>query len=277
MKILRLFVFSLNCLTTSFPLWSTVTEARETSAVKKEGLQAVAGTHLVWFAGGHLSVRVQDVPLGDLLDEIAGKGGLTVVRYVALDRRVTLEFYRLSLEEALRRILRHRSFVLEYAFARPRTLWILPQGEERYAAQDKIVERTDTVSSGEGIAQISTLQATLNSGDAEQREEATLELGENGQAQAVAPLTLALADRDEDVREAAVVSLAEIGGAEAVQALAIALRDANPRVREEAVDALGEIGGPMAIVLLEQALADDVKFVRQAASEVLDELRRAAQ
>lgn len=273
MKTLRFFVFHVICLTIGFPLLSTTTQAREASTVKEAKPQNVVRPHLVWFAGGHLTVRVQDVPLGALLDEIARKSGLTVVRHVALESKVTLEFHRLALEQGLRRILRHRSFVLEYAAAQPRMLWILPQGEERYAAHDRILERTDT----KGIAQISTLQATLNSGDTEQREEAALELGESGQVQAVAPLTLALADRDEDVREAAVDSLAEIGGEEAVQALAIALRDANPRVREEAVDALGEIGGPMAIALLEQALADDVRFVRQAATEVLDELRQAAQ
>jgi HEAT repeat protein len=200
------------------------------------------------------------------------------MRYVALDREITLEFHRLSLEQALRRILRHCSFVLEYAAAQPRTLWILPQGEDEYAAQRRVVASTASGSAGEDIyTKISKLRATLSSADAEQRQEATLELGESGHVDAVVPLTLALADKDEDVREAAVISLAEIGGAEAVQALAIALRDENPRVREEAVDALGEIGGKVAIGLLEQALADDVRFVRQAATEVLDELRGAAQ
>jgi HEAT repeat protein len=193
------------------------------------------------------------------------------MRYVALDREITLEFHRLSLEQALRRILRHCSFVLEYAAAQPRTLWILPQGEDEYAAQRRVVASTASGSAGEDI------YTKISSADAEQRQEATLELGESGHVDAVVPLTLALADKDEDVREAAVISLAEIGGAEAVQALAIALRDENPRVREEAVDALGEIGGKVAIGLLEQALADDVRFVRQAATEVLDELRGAAQ
>lgn len=267
MKTAKLFIFCLLCLTISLPLLLTTTEARETSTVKN-----VTAPHLVWFANGHLSVRVEGIPVGELLDEIAQQSGLTVMRYIALDRKVTLEFHRLTLEQGLRRILRHRSFVLEYALARPRTLWILPQGEERHT-----VERTETAFSVKDIPQMSTLQAALNSGDAEQREEAALELGESGHAQAVVPLTLALVDRDEDVREAAVASLAEIGSAEAVQALAIALRDENPRVREEAVDALGEIGGEIAIGLLEQALADDVRFVRQAATEVLDELRRAAQ
>lgn len=277
MKTSGLLVFHVACLSVSSALLSTPAGARETSMVKEARPQSVAGVHLVWFADGYVTVRVRDLPLGELLDEIARKSGLTVVQHVALDWTVTLEFHRLSLEQALRRILRHRSFVLEYALARPRTLWILPQGKERYAAQDKIVERTDTVSSGKGIAQISTLQATLNSGNAEQREEAALELGEIRHAQAVTSLTLALADKDKDVREAAVVSLAEIGGAEAVQAMGIALHDQNPKVREEAIDALGEIGGEVAVGLLEQALADEVKFVRQAATEVLDELRRAAQ
>lgn len=274
MKILRLFLLHALCMTISLLLLLTTTRAGEMSTVKEARLESVAGPRLVWFADGYLTVRVRDIPLGKLLDEIARQSGLAVVRHVALNRRVTLEFYRLSLEQALRRILRHRSFVLEYGVTQPRSLWILPQGGEEYAHRDSIVESRET----KGIAtRISMLQAALNSGDTEQREEAALELGESGHAQAVALLTLALADRDEDVREAAVVSLAEIEGAEAVQALAIALHDQNPKVREEAIDALGEIGGEVAIGLLEQASADEVKFVRQAAAEVLDELRRAAQ
>ncbi|MFQ5937693.1 MAG: HEAT repeat domain-containing protein [Acidiferrobacterales bacterium] len=255
---------------------------------KEETLQTVAGPHLVLLADGYLTVRVQDISLRELLDEIARKSGLTVVRYVALDQRVTLEFHQLSLEQGLRRILRHRSFVLEYAqqtpekrpsaVARPKTVWILPQGGEKYAVQRRIVESANAGFSGEDIAtKISRLRTTLSSEDAEEREEAVVELGESGHAEAVAPLTVALADRNEDVREAAIVSLAEIGGAEAAQALAIALRDEDPRTREGAVDALGEIGGEIAIGLLERALADDKQFVREAAAEMLDELRSSAQ
>lgn len=276
MKTLGLLVLRAICLSVSLPVLSTTAKAIETLTVKEEGPQSVAGPHLVWFADGYLTIQVRDVPLGELLDEIARQSGLTVMRYVVLDRKVTLEFHRLALEQGLRRILRHSSFVLEYTVTQPRTLWILPQGAERYVGQHRLVKSTNAASSGKDIAtQISTLQATLKGGDAGQREEAALELGEISQAEAVAPLTLVLADKNEDVREAAVASLAEIGGAEAVQALAIALRDQNPRVREEAIDALGEIGGPIAIGLLEQALADDVEFVRQAATEALDELRGA--
>jgi HEAT repeat protein len=271
-----LITFHLICLAASLPLLSTVVEA---SDLASEGVpKTVSEPRLVRFDHGHLTVMVGDVSLSELLDEIARQSGVTVVRYVALNQRVSLEFHRLSVEQALRRILRHRSFVLEYAAAQPRALWILPQAEEAYAAQRRAIESTNARSSGEDTAaEISRLQAALSSADVEDREEAAMELGESGQVEAVAALSLALADKNKDVREAAIVSLAEIGGAQAAQALAIALADHDPRIREEAVDALGEIGGETAIGLLRQALADNVKFVREAAAEMLDELRGSAQ
>lgn len=271
MKIAKPLALHAICLMTSLPLLSTTSEAKETRPVKVDNSQIVAAPQRIWFADGYLTVRVQDLPLGELLDRIAGKSGLTIVRPVALERKVSLEFDRLSLEQALRRILRHRSFVLEYAAAQPRTLWILPQRDDKPVVEPRIVASGNAQFHKEDI--VTRMARALSSGDPEAREQAAVELGETGHANAVGPLTAALADKDKDVREAAIVSLAEIGSAEAVQALAIALRDKDPRVREEAVDALGEIGGEIAIGLLEQTLSDKVGFVRQAAIEVLDELR----
>lgn len=275
------------CLTMGLSWLSTTTEGGETSTAREKELHSVAGPHLVWFADGCLTVKAQDVPLGELIDEIAKKSGVTVAKHVALDRRVSLEFHRLPLEQALRRILRHRSFVLEYAepvpgqpsaVARVRTLSILPQGHERYSAKAAAVRpMTSGPSEADVTARIWELQAALASGDAQTREEAVVELGESERAEAVGPLSLALADANEDIREAAVFSLTDIGGAHAAKALDIALADRDPRVREAAVDALGEIGGEVAIALLERALSDKVKFVREAAAEMLDELRGAPQ
>ncbi len=281
----RLFKFHLLWLTVSLPLLSTIAEAKNGATTAEERLQAITGAHLVRFANGYLSLRVEDVRLGELLDVIARLTGLTVVRYVALEQRVTLQFQRLPVEQGLRRILRHRSFVLEYAqpapkekssavVARPKVLWVLPQADEKYADQPRLVEPTGGGPSKEGLAkETAKLQIALGSEDAEHRQQAALELGESGRVEAVTPLSQALTDRSKHVRKAAVASLAEIGGTQAAQALHVALADQDPRVREAAVNALGAIGGDVAVGLLNQALADDVRFVREAAAEVLEELR----
>lgn len=263
MKASRPFTAALFWLGVSLPLSSTGAEA---------------GQAAVHFVDGYLTVTAQDARLGVLLDEIARSSGLTVVRHRALEQRVTVRFHRLSLEEGLRRILRHRSFVLEYArsarekdtktfSSQPKVLWILPQANDRVAGA---LVATEEAGPAKGPA---TLQIGLAGEDAEAREQAALGLGESGRTEAVIPLSHALADRSKEVRRAAVLSLAEIGGAQAAQALHIALADQDPRVREAAVDALGEIGGDFAVGLLELASRDTVKFVRQAAVEMLAELR----
>ncbi len=281
MKTSRLFTSHLLWLAAGLVLLSTTAEAKNEATATEKRPQAISGSHSVRFANGYLTLRAEEVRLGELLDEIARLTGLTVERYVALEQRVTLQFHRLSLEQGLRRLLRHRSFVFEYAppapgekssalVARPKVLWLLPQGEEEYAAQRRVIERAGGGPSKEKTA---TLQMALGSEDPENRQQAALALGERGRVEAVTPLSQALADRNKDVRKAAIASLAEIGGAQAAQALQVALADQDPRVREAAVDALGEIGGEIAVGLLQQALADEVKYVRQAATEMLEALR----
>ncbi len=286
MSTLRSYKTHLIYLTVSFVLVSTITQAQDSLTDNDGTLQPVSGSHLVRFADNALTVKVEDISLQKLLDEICRKSGLTMVRYVALDERMTLEFHRLSLDEGLRRILRNRSFVLAYvrqtpeerrsAVARRLTLWVLPQGEENISAKKTIVKDTTATARTADkafAAGISWLQTALSSEAAEDREEAVLALGDSGHAEALAALTLALSDENEEVREAAIVALAEIGGADATHALAIALGDEDPEIRSEAIDALGEIGGEFAIGLLEQALADHKNAVRKAAAEKLDQLR----
>ncbi len=284
MQFLRPHPAPLIYLTVSLALVSTIAPAQQGWRDNDGTFKVATGSPLVRFANDDLTVKVEDMSLHELLDEIARQSGLTVVRYVALDERMTLEFNKLSLIEGLRRILRSRSFVLAYvrqtpeewqsAVARPMTLWVLPQGEENTSRQNMIFGDTNAGGSAEELAtKISQLHAALSSEAAEDREEAVLELGDSGHAEALTSLTLALADENEDVREAAVIALAEIGGTEATHTLAIALGDEDPKVRVEAVDALGEIGGEVTIGLLEQALADHENSVREAAAEILDQLK----
>lgn len=279
MKTSRLCAASLIWLIASPPTLSAATEAPGTPTVEEGPTKAVTMLHLVRFTDGYLSVQVEAVSLHALLDEVARQSGLTVTGYVAPDEKVTLEFHQLPLREGLERILRHRSFVLQYAkgasgASRPKTLWLLSQGRAQSLAEDAVVDGKKTAFSADPVAaEISRLRARLDSTDPQGREEAAAALGETGHPKAVAPLTRALSDENPDVREAAIVSLAVLGGADAARALAVALNDADPGNREEAVYALLEIGDDMAVGLLEKALADDEAFVREAAAEALEELR----
>jgi len=270
-------------LTVGLALLSTMAQA-ENCVTYDGGFQMVGETCVVRFFNGDLSVRVKAFSLHELLEEIARQGGFRLVSYAALDERVNLKFQQLPLEQGLRRILRHRSYLLEYAWLTPNkplsagaqasTLWILPQGEQEDSAPRAVVEQPISGNSSEHWAtEFSRLQAILASGQSGDREEAVLEFGDSGHTDAVPILSLALGDEDEDVRAAAVSALVEIGSAEAANAISIALTDENPNVRAEAVDALGEIGGKISMDVLEQALADDDPSVREAAAEILRQQR----
>jgi len=266
-----------------------VLSAHDASANDFAAARAGAGfsmvPNIVHFDAGLLSVKVRDVALLELLDEVSRQADFTVMPYAATGRRVSLEFNQLPLAEALLTILKDRSSVLEWkspitgkrasADALLERLWLLPAPGEKHLAQLALPAK---VSGRTARAQIdvAALRAALKSGASESREHAAIALGQAGGASALAALAQALTDSDVDVQQAAIESLAEIGGADSVGALAVALRDRNPRIREAAVNALGDIDGKIAIALLQQAQTDETAFVRQAATETLDQLWDAA-
>ncbi len=264
------------------------TKARETAALNQGPSSSVSLPATVRCADGLLSVQVRDIRLAELLDEVAGQCGLTVVWVVALEQRLSVEFHGLTLAQGLGRILRGRSYVLQSTTPLPgkrqvtaasaETLWILPQANEKYSTRPSMpaTQSTNRFLAEASAHGVSRLVSALSNGSLDDRAQAAVALGKRGHARAVVPLSQALADRNAEVREAAIDSLAEIGGADATRALAVALRDRDPHIREQAVDALGQAGGAVATALLQQALMDETAFVRQAATEMLEQLRSAA-
>ncbi len=115
-----------------------IVDARDWLRSNDEMPPRVIGTHFVRYTNGHLSVQVKDFSLSELLGEIAAQSELTVVGQVAPDQRLTLEFHELNLDQALRRILGHRSFILlsgqhtteqwSASGTLREILWIFPQG-----------------------------------------------------------------------------------------------------------------------------------------------------
>lgn len=235
-------------------------QAREAPTQNMQTPSPMQVSNSIECVDGYLSIKVINISMAALLEEVARHCGLTVFAYVALEQTMSMEFKRLPQEQGLHRILRSRSYMLQ-----AKTLWVLPQGDEKYAAQPIVTAKSD--------GDASVLQSTLRNGNSEDREQAAMALGKRAQGSAVAPLREALSDSSLEVREAAILSLGEIGGTDAAQALTVALRDNNPRIREQAIDALGSVGGPVALELLQLAMRDDVGFVRHAAQEMLDQLK----
>ena len=279
MKPSRLFAFQLVCVTVILTFLANIARAEDVLKTTEATAQPSQSACFIQFSNDLLTVNVQDVPLKELLDEIARQSGLSVVGSGSLDEKITIEFHNLPLDEGMRLILSHHSFALAYAQQTPGErhlnvpkLWILPKAEKGYPIKTTVVDVNTRRGALKDVpTDIPSLQVALMSGDSSEREDAVDALGESQRLEAVAVLRLALEDVDEDVREAAIDALEEIGGDEAAQALAIALEDEDSWVREEAVEALGEIGGETAIGLLEQALADQDESIRETAADILAE------
>ena len=238
-------------------------------------------------SGDAVSVRARDVPVRDLIEEIAGQADLVISLDDPLLAPANIEFQHLPLAVAIRRILGDHGFVLEYApvagaAARPHRLWVLSSGPEESSAipstspRDNTHQRLQWVSAlyakGGDEATRALAAAALNDADRAVRREAVHALGEIAGESGIETLEQALMDADRGVRLTAAAAFGEIGGDHSARALAAALDDEDPAVRQEAVDSLGEIGGPTAGVLLRQALDDDHRAVREAAAENLAEL-----
>ena len=248
------------------------------------GVRSSHSIPVVRFADERLTVKVRDIPLRELLKEVAWESGLALVLLSPLQNRVTIEFHGLRLDKALRRILRHRNFVVEYdeqtakagksMVIRPAKLWVFGNEDGDYPVKTIVFETAEPRLPQELTAlEEAVMRASFESTNPENREDAVEMLGQSGSPDAIAKLSLALTDENTDVREAAIDALADIGGDEAAQALAVMLQDEDAALREDTVEALGVIGGDVAMNLLEQAVHDNDEFVRETAAELLSQIK----
>ncbi|MDH3672816.1 MAG: HEAT repeat domain-containing protein [Gammaproteobacteria bacterium] len=237
------------------------------------------GAHFVGFIDDRLTVSARDISLRELLTAIARESGFTLVLLGPLQDKMTVEFKRLPLHKAFERILRHRNFAVEYdtspgASPRVAGLWVFQNGEQNGPVQTIVFTKPETDRArAAATLDNNVVQAVFVSPNPEDREDAVETLGQGGQTDQIANLSLALTDVNTDVREAAIDALADIGGDEAAQALAVALGDENAALREGAVDALAKIGGETAMQVLAPALQDNDEFVRETAAEVLSQIK----
>ena len=227
-----------------------------------------------------VSILVADRSIRSILEELSRQSDLVVVSQAALDELVTVHIDEPTLPEAIRRLLRQKSFMLhqvghtvgnEMPGNPPYTkLWIwsseLNDGEQSWRTQ---ASSSHSVTNEGKLIDYQILAMSNKSGD---REDAMAGLADIGGSNVVGTLQRGLSDPDDNVREAAIETLAELGGAESVRALSLVLNDPDAGIRIDAVDALGEIGGAEAIELLEAAMADENYTVREAAAEWLTEL-----
>ena len=189
---------------------------------------------VVSVSGNRLTVNAQDVPLRDLLEEVADHSGLVLNGHASLTERTTLKFDGLPFERGLHAMLQGHSYGLVSRGAAHGSsrrlgvrgeLWVFdppqpaPKAEVPFSTQRR---ETQAVSEG-------------------------------------APIELTTAETRRDLEDV-----------DPAEALAAALDHADEKVRLETVEALGRLGGETAAALLEYSwAADRSPEVREAAWAIL--------
>ncbi len=149
-KSTRLFTFHLVCLTVIFTFLANIARAEDVMKTTKAQTKQSQSALSIQFANDLLTVDAKDVPLRELLQEIAGQSGLSVEGSGSLEDRVTIQFDQLALDEGIRMILRRHSFALVYAQKTPErsqtavlrleTLRIFSKGEKGFPIKTTVVD-----------------------------------------------------------------------------------------------------------------------------------------
>ncbi len=223
-----------------------------------------AGELSVQVDKGLVSVTAQDVPIQDVLNEIAAQSDLRVIQHVALDRVITLNLDRQSLPDALDEILTNDSY----------QLYQEPAGENEAESDNPVPGTLWLFSEGSSLAPAATVffEAVILQGSYREKKEAIRELRRLGTPDAVNTLSLALSDEDSRVRDAAFEALSKIDSDEAVAAAASASADADPWVRSEAALALSSNNSESAVQYLKIAFNDPDPRVRMTVIEALGDI-----
>jgi len=201
---------------------------------------------------GRVTLTAENVRTQYVLDELARQNDMTIVQNGFIKGIITLEFERQPLALALNRLLRDEKYLLHQA--QSTVLWIL--------SDELTVGRDSTM----------PLEAELMHGDVRARKTAVRGLRSLESQNAIASLSLALADEDQAVRIQAIQALARIGGDDALVTLASVAADDDAWVRGEAVNALASIGGESSVRYLALALNDEAAQVRASVVEALADI-----
>ena len=213
---------------------------------------------------GLVSLTARNIPVQNVLQEIATQTDLRVVQHVPLDRVVTLNVERQPLPAVLDELLKNDSYQLYQGVS-----------IEDEDAADKAVPGTLWIfSEGSSLAPAATIffEAVIFHGSFREKKEAIRELRRLGTPDAANILSLALSDPDSRVRDAAFSALSKFDGEEALAAIASASVDSDPWVRGKAANALSSADTESAVEYLHLAYNDTDPRVRMTVVEAFTDI-----
>jgi|SRR5215813_3362861 len=232
-----------------------------------------------------LSVHAERAPLSEILWEVARQTRATVEGAEGLTEPVSVDFTRLSVEEAFRLLLRGRSYLVVQNLhgvgskSTVTRIVILRIGSRTQLAEDaslgpvenpaeRITALGDLIGE-EGMAGEAILRMAVRAGDPDVQPVALELLGYIGTPTARLAVRESTGSLNPQERISALKVLTSVDSAEALPALAQALSDADVGVKSAAIEFLASLGGSEALQLLDQTLQDPDPAIRLAVVQLL--------
>ena len=260
---------------------------------------------------GRVTLDVSRRPLGEVLGTLARALPMTVTaRNARLDERISVSMTDVDVEQALRRLLAGRSYVLIHAGdPAPRLVEVVilrdprpeparpaePVADGTGAGRDASagaggddlsppVPHVAPATPFEGLSLDALTVIAVRGPDAAERADALEAVAyaapavEAREAHAAEVLAVALVDPDESVRARALETIKDTQDEVPVTALArMASADRSPERRAQALALLAERAEAAAVGPLRTALSDPDASVRERARELLDDLHQPAE
>lgn len=250
---------------------------------------------LIRVENGLLTASVREITLIDFMNKLADQTGMGFEIHAEADRKITVNYTKIPLDEGLKRLLSPSNFIIIYSDKKSLSKKVnikrvivydksgsnSGQGIKRRASDSVAREenpKTDLIPIQEpgktgAVKSLGAYAEQLKDGDPDIREQAISDMADEYKEAALIYLERALIhDGNDDVRVAAAEEIGELESERGIQALDTGLNDPDEDVRKAVVAALGEIGGENALPLLQKALKDKNEDIRESAADLIEEI-----
>ncbi len=197
-----------------------------------------------------LTAEIRNTPLQQVLEELAAWSGIVFEIGADENPKISINFYRASVEEAVERLIGNHNSILysernSDGQSRVRFVRIFGRAQQRqgqpslhYIGTGAITKRGDDIVDSPEQA-LAVLSGSTN---LVARQKAIEVLVASKGPQAIQALKAVLADPAVEIRVGAIEGLVGLGAREALPQIVLALKDSHPAVRQSAVLAVATLG-----------------------------------
>lgn len=229
--------------------------------------------------GQDLTAEIHATPLQQILGELAAWSGIVFEIDSQENEKISVNFYRVSVQEAIQRLTRNDNSIAYYdrdqaGQSRLCFVRIIPSAPHpspptrQYIGTGTVTKRSDDIVDSAEQA----LAVLAGSNNLVARQKAIEVLVASKAAPAVQALEAALKDPAVEIKVAAIEGLVSLGAREALPQILLALKDSHPGVRQSAVLAVATLGDAGNVKDLRPLMQDPDASVAASADAAIQKL-----